>query len=110
MLARDLLQPLAEQTANRSVAEIASWLAEGVPVAFADADGWRYVRPSDAVSAPRTRQLCDVPSVPLPTVDVAAQQLLPGRGQVPAGEQQERGPPRQQGEGEAQDEREQQAA
>ncbi|MEQ9318296.1 MAG: ATP-binding protein [Polyangiaceae bacterium] len=73
MLARDLLQPLAEQTANRSVAEIASWLAEGVPVAFADADGWRYVRPSDAVSAPRTRQLCDVPSVPLPTVDVAAQ-------------------------------------
>lgn len=85
MLAGDLLQPLAEQPANRSVGEIASWLRDGVPVAFADVDGWRYIRSTDAVTAPWTRQLCDVPSVPLPTVDVhteldleqlAAQDLL----------------------------------
>jgi len=73
MRARDFVQPLAQEPAQRSIGEILTWLQSGVPVAYQDAAGWRYVRPIDAVAAPDTRQLCDVPSVPLATVDASTE-------------------------------------
>lgn len=68
MRALDYLEPLPVHAADAPLARVLAPLRAGVPIAFVDRGGWRLLRPIDAVALPGTRQLCDVPSRPLPTL------------------------------------------
>lgn len=70
MLVRDFVQPLPLRRADRAVSEVLPWLCRGTPVAIRAGERWRYIRPVDALGLPATRQLCDVPSRVLETVDI----------------------------------------
>lgn len=70
MHALDYLEPLPEHAAGAPLGVALEALRGGTPVAYADAGGWRLVRPIDVVAVPVSRQLCDVPSHPLPTMQI----------------------------------------
>jgi len=70
MQALDYLEPLPEHPAGAPLRCALETLRAGTPIAYADAGGWRLVRPNDVIALPLTRQLCDVPSQPLPVVQM----------------------------------------
>lgn len=71
MRAIDFLDPLPVRDPAAPLSSVLATLQRGTPVAFADPQGWRMVRPTDAVSLPGNRQLCDVPSARLETLRVS---------------------------------------
>ena len=72
MQARDYIEPLPVHRPNEPLRTAMRSLRAGIPVAVGDdgQNGWRLVRPVDALAFPLNRQLCDLPSHSLPTVSV----------------------------------------
>lgn len=75
MRALDYLEPLPVHGQHEPLEAAMRSLRMGTPVALAEADGrqWRIVSAIDALAFPLSRQLCDVPSRPLPTMRADAQ-------------------------------------
>lgn len=70
MRALDYLDALPVREPSAALHTVLDALRDGTPIAFAEGTGWRVIRPIDALSLPPSRQLCDVPSVRLPTLRV----------------------------------------
>lgn len=64
----DFLEPLTIHESGEPLRRALPTLRAGIAAAIPDRDGWRLLRPRDALAFPVSRQLCDLPSVELPTL------------------------------------------
>lgn len=69
----DYLEPVAIHDGREPLRNALPTLRAGIASAIRNGDEWRVLRPRDVVAFPVSRQLCDLPSLRMPTIPLDAE-------------------------------------